>query len=290
MFDRQEDELSFIPEPSKEDELELNISGLENLSNESYSAPLIHTKNFNFNEQAAEALASLTNQEIVVISGHYLFSRFDEPIQLELEEQEYDQAVIDSMVFSGDTYELWGQIPNANLLIYFQRIEYPIFFNPNALLFVQLNDAGEMVQYVQTRLDEPEEAEENQALIQQYDAVYRLYHNSNALDTNDEVTDVILGYHNLVSLANDEQLLNPTWNIQVNDRRNHFVNAIEGHTYPRNRGFTSNLLNEAIKLLTEADETNTVEYNVEEDIDDLLRIMTHSLTSVYENLIEESSE
>lgn len=296
LLGRQEEDLSFIPETSREEELEFNINGLNILSNESYTAPLLNANSFNYNEEGAGQLEDLPNQQSIVVDDHYLFSRFDEPVSINIEEENEYREIFSQFVFNGGSYSYWGEMESANVLVFFQHFEYPVFFNENALLLVQLNGDGDMTQYVQTRLVKGEEDDEEQSLIQQYDAVYRLYHHTNALQTGDEITDVNLGYHNIVSLPNGEQLLNPTWDIEVNGDDHQFINAIEGHDYSRNNDFYADVLVEFIDLLDQAEEDRLAYYNL--DLDDeeeeqpeaLLNTIKQSLIGIYHNIAEVESE
>ncbi|WP_067840454.1 two-component system regulatory protein YycI [Amphibacillus sediminis] len=292
LYDRQDENFSFIPEASKEEELELNISGLDSLSDESFSAPLIYAQNFNYNKEAADQLESLANQEIVVVDDYLLYSRFTEPMELNFEDPELYPEMFNQMVFNGGSYSYWGKIERANMLVFFQQMEHPIFYNPNALLLIQLNADGEMVHYIQTRLKIVEEEEESQSLITQYDAVYRLYHNSNALQAGDSISHVTLGYHNLVSLPNGEQVLNPTWSIEVNETDYRFINAVEGHSYPSNRTFIEDSIGQWISKVDMASSSDrVVNYRInQEDENDLVEALLQTLRAIRQNMTEVESE
>nr|WP_253288818.1 two-component system regulatory protein YycI [Amphibacillus sp. MSJ-3] len=283
MLDRQQEEIIFIPETSREEELEFNIKGLSNLSEENFTAPLIYTQNLNYNKEAEAGLDELSKQQIVVIDDYYLFSRFDEPVAFDFEDQESD---LGEYVLNGDRYSYWGELESARMLVFFQQIEYPIFYNQNAILLIQLNADGNMTQYIQTSLTTAGEPAEERSLIKQYDAVYRLYHHSNALETGDTITNVSLGYHNFVSLPNGEQLLNPTWDIQVNDNAHHFINAIEGHNYPQKNYFFQETISELVKLLEQSESDQREFYHLEDKPEELLSTIRQALVGVYHNIVE----
>lgn len=287
LLDRQEEDITFISETSREEELEFNINGLGNLSDDNFTAPLINATSYNYNEEAEVGLEALSDQQMVVVDDYYLFSRFNEPIAFDFRDPESD---IDDYVFNGSSYRYWGEIESARVLVFFQRITHPVFYNQNAILFIHLNADGNMTQYVQTRLstaDNPEQepSEEERSVIQQYDAVYRLYHYSNALQPGDTISNVTLGYHNLVSLPNGEQLLNPTWDIQVNNNEHHFINAFEGHNYPQNNSFMQESILDLIERL-EYPDSDTVFYHLEDDPDDLISTLRQALDGVYQNIVE----
>ncbi|WP_440897404.1 two-component system regulatory protein YycI [Amphibacillus sp. Q70] len=285
LLDRQEEDITFISETSREEELEFNINGLGNLSDESFTAPLISAQNYNYNEEAEAGLEELSDQQMAVVDNHYLFARFNEPISFDFRDPESD---LGEYVFNGNSYSYWGRIESAGVLVFFQRLTFPVFYNQNAILLIQLNADGDMTQYAQTRLSTVGDPGEERSVIQQYDAVYRLYHHSNVLDPGDTISNVTLGYHNLVSLPNGEQLLNPTWDIQVNNSEHHFINAIEGHNYPQNDSFMQENISDLIERLEQSNSDNTVFYHLEDedDADDLISTIRQALMGVYNNIVE----
>lgn len=293
LVDRQEEELSFIPEASKEEELELNVNGLDDLNDESFEAPLLYTQNFDFNTDIAGIL-DLDDQEIVISDRFYLYSRFVEPKPLNLDDPTSVRDYINQYVYRGNEYEFFRYFGEENLLVFFQRVEHPIFYNQNAVLFIQLNEEEEMVRYYQSYLalvDEDHDEESQQTLINQYDAVYRLYHNSNVIETGDTVTDVILGFHNIVSLPNGEQLLNPTWQIRVNDTEDFYMNAIEGHDYPSQESFFIDALNTFSTQLNQANNREIIYYHQQQTVGDteyepLIDSMREAIIEIKEQLTE----
>lgn len=294
LIDRGEETLSFIPEASKEEELELNISGLDRLDNEIYEVPLLYTSGYNFN--AVENFANqLPNQEVVVIDDTTLFSRLKTPIDVSVDNEDMLKSALAEHVYLGARFQRYRYLEEAGLMVFFQRINYPIFYNQQALLFVKLNDEKKMTHYMMRALDIVEEEHDDnpQTLLTQYDAIYRLYHNSNILKTGDEVTEVALGYHNLVSLPNGEQLLNPTWRVNVNDTNDYFINAIEGHDYPQYMNFITETLDQFIGLLSSPNGKDVTYYNLNEDRENastLLTTIRQPFITTYHQLTEVESE
>lgn len=294
LLDRGEETLSALPEASKEEELELNISGLEQLDQEKHQAPLLYTNSYNFNE-VENIAAELMNQEVVVANDTTLFARMNTPVQLPLDDEEALTTALTQHVYLGGRFNQYRYLEEAGLVVFFQRINYPIFYNTQAVLFVKVNEAGEMTHYMMRALDivEEEQADSEQTLITEYDAVYRLYHNSNMLKTGDEVTGVTLGYHNLVSLPNGEQLLNPTWQVSVNDTIDYFINAIEGHDYPQYTNFITETLDDFVALLNPASSRKYTYYTLDEDRteeDTLLSSIRQPFVTSYHQLTEVESE
>lgn len=282
LVDKGEEDITFIPETSREDELAFNIGGLDELSDKVYTAPLLYARNYNYNQEENEILESLTNQQTIIINDAYLYSRFDEPVSLDGR----SLAAYSDYIYDASGYSYWGEIESVQVLVYFQKIVHPIFFNQNTVMYIQLNEEGQMTQYVQTRLDQLTEPEEERSLINQYDAVYRLYHNSNVLRTGDAITDVHLGYHNLVSLPNGEQLLNPAWAIEVNQDDYHFVNAIEGHNYPQNTSFYESSIAHLVGLIEDEEINNFEFYHLNDSKSNLVSTIRKSLVGVYQNIVE----
>ena len=294
LIDRDDETLSVLPEASKEEELELNISGLDQLNQEILEAPLLYTNSYNFNE-VENIAAQLTNQEVVVVNDTTLYARMKSPVDLSLGDDEALTAALTQHVYLGGNFEHYRYLEEAGLIVFFQRINYPIFYNTQAVLFVKVNDAGEMTHYMMRALDvvEEEQEENEQTLITEYDAVYRLYHNSNILKTGDEISGVELGYHNLVSLPNGEQLLNPTWQVSVNDTVDYFINAIEGHDYPQYTNFITETLDDFITLLTPGSSRHYTYYTLNEDRaeeDTLLSSIRQPFVTTYHQLTEVGSE
>ncbi|WP_157967880.1 two-component system regulatory protein YycI [Paraliobacillus sp. X-1268] len=237
LIDKQED-VSFITESTKEEQLQLNINGLDDLSEDTIEAPLIYAVNQSYSAEDSIRLEQYSNQKNVIVDEIYLFGQFDEPIPISIDEDSgVNMESLNSLILNSGEYTYWGKDEKSNSLLFFQTMEQPIYYNQNALLFIQLNDDDEMIQYVQTKLEQEEEQEEARDLITEIDAVSRLFHNAGSLEQGDTVTDVALGYHNVTSLPNGLQILNPTWNVTVDQTDHYFVNAIEGHDYPKNDDF-----------------------------------------------------
>ncbi|GAA5416523.1 hypothetical protein Pryu01_01558 [Paraliobacillus ryukyuensis] len=239
LFAKQNENLTEQVNTSKEEELTSNVQGLEeNVTNETVEAPLINAKNKLFVENEIDSLEKLPNQQGMIVDDYLVLGRFDNPIAINMEDAESYQETLGSLVLNSQSYVYWGEDAETNTLIFFQTMENPIFYNKNALLLIQLNNKGEMIQYAQTMLQrEEDEQEEPKTLNTQMNAVSSLYHKEDLILPGDEVTNVQLGYYNLISLSNGEQILNPTWNVEVNDSTDYFVNAIEGHNYPQNDDF-----------------------------------------------------
>jgi len=220
------------------------------------------------------------------VSQTYLLSRFDQPIAIN-EKTVTPEVLEGNSVLSGSSYTYWGKDERANVLIFFQKMDNPIFYNEQAVMLIQLNGDGEMVQYLQTRLEKEEGSEKEQDLITQFDAVSRLYQNTSDLQTGDTVNSVQLGYHNIISLPNGNQVLNPTWSIGV-DNDFYFINALEGHAYSQSEDFLREVIENFTDVLDNTSGKNFQFFHAEdsEEQSKLLNTVKQSLISVYHKIIE----
>ncbi|GGM28399.1 hypothetical protein GCM10011351_12920 [Paraliobacillus quinghaiensis] len=293
LLDKRDENQSFIPEESsKEEELRLNINGLGNVSEESFEAPLIYAKNKSLSDQSIAQIEQFSNQKNAIINDTVMFGQFNEPVAINMNNEEAYKETLSRVIVNSGDYMFWGKDERSGLLIFFQVMDYPIYYNTNALLLIQVNDDSEMLQYVQTSLEIEEETVETKDLIPQIDAVSNLYHKANELRTGDEVNDINLGYHNLISLPNGEQVLNPTWNVKVNKTKEYFVNAIEGHNYPQNNDFLRTSIINYQELLQNTNESNFQFIHVEEaeEKSKLLNMIKDDLTVVYNRIIGVENE
>lgn len=287
------DEYKYSEESSTEEEIASNIEGIEeNVSDESFKAPLIYAMNKAYSETDIGELEKLDNQKQLIVNDYLLIGRFTEPVSIDVEEEGY-QEKLDNLILNNKQYTYWGKDTSKNILVFFQRMDLPIFYNKNALLFIQLNEDGEMTQYVQTMMEkEVNEQQEPEKLNSQMNAISTLFLKENLIETGDKVTAVNLGYHNLISLPNGEQVLNPTWNVQVNESEEYFVNAIEGHNYPDNKDFVETTYKEFIKEI-EALETSSLRYlqtDDEEEEQALYESIKDSLLNIVDTTIGVGNE
>nr|WP_239584402.1 two-component system regulatory protein YycI [Aquibacillus albus] len=230
-LNNRDTEPPYIQESSREEDLRANIEGLDDLPEETEQGSYLYASRKIFTQDDFASLERFTNQELEAVDDHLIISKFNEPVPINTDS--YGDT-LQSNIYNSGSYTLWGKHDPSNTLIFFQTNEdRPIYFNQSALLLILLNEDGEMVQYLQTMLEGEGDQEEDQDLIKAFDAVSNLYYNTNELASGDEITQTGLGYHNLTPLPSGVQVLAPTWNLSVNNQRNYFVNAIEGHYYPR---------------------------------------------------------
>lgn len=281
---REQEEVPFIPESTKEEDLERNINGLSNLSDELFEAPLIYAVNQPFSEDDVTKIKQYTNQKNAIVGEIYLFGTFDEPIAINVDDMGAYQETLSNFILDSGNYMLWAKDEKTNTLLFFQTMENPIYYNQNALLLIQLNEDGKMIQYVQTKLAKEDDQEEEKDLIKQIDAVSRIY--PGILESKDTITEVQLGYHNLTALPTGEQILNPTWNVTVDKNeggtKHYFVNAIEGHDYPQNDDFIEisiEAFRETIQRARAAD-IQFIHTEDEKEEKELINLINQNLTKI----------
>lgn len=199
-----------------------------------------------FEEKDMDALKDFSNQESVILDDNFIISHYKETIKIpkNVTEETLSSLVKKDMLYS-DEYDFWSWNKDFNVLVFFQKKnERPIYFNRSGIILVFLNDNNEAIGYIQTMLgDAAEEGEDKKSLIQPIKAIETLYL-SNQLNTGEKVTNMKIGYHTRVPLADGVQVFVPTWKVSVDDERNYFINAIEGFTFSGN---DSDFLRETIE-------------------------------------------
>ncbi|KGP73197.1 two-component system regulatory protein YycI [Pontibacillus yanchengensis] len=250
MQKQKQSEYGLLDDSTIEEQLEAEDITLGNLSKESIKQAYISAKRHTFSVQEQEEQEStLENQEYEVFNGDILISSFKEPIPMDLEAPKEELAnKVKEQVLYGDRYTFWSWNENSRTLLFFQNYkDSPIYFNENAIIIAFLNEDDEMISYAQTMLDNIHTTGEAQELIKPIHAAETLY-TQNELYSGDQVSGMSLGYHTLVPLANGVQVFSPTWKINVNEKRNHFVNAVEGQLISTDE---SQFVNETINKLSE---------------------------------------
>lgn len=228
---------SYLQQSTKEEDLRANVEGLDNLEKEVLEESYLFATRKEFGEEDVESLSQFKNQNIVIVNsdlGSLVVSKFIEPVPINTDS--YSET-LQANIFESNKYQLWTKDENSNTLIFFQNMDKTIYFNQGGLLLVVLNDEGQMIQYVQTMLVKEEKQLDSEDLITAFEAVSNLHYNAKVIHTGDKVTNRgDIGYHNIYGLPNGSQVLAPTWRIEVNNERNYFVNAVEGHYYQRYEG------------------------------------------------------
>ncbi|WP_181397424.1 two-component system regulatory protein YycI [Gracilibacillus dipsosauri] len=230
-IDNQQEELSYnTEETTQEDYLATNLKGLDNIPEEPTKAATLNAKSKEFTEEEISEIDKLPNQKSVIIDDTMIVSHFDSPEAFDLDTT---KESIKENIWNDEQYNLEDYVVDeqTNTYIFFQELDDPIYYNLSGVLMIKVNENGEMTHYVQTILEKTEE-QPVEELIMPLTVITKLFNNGN-ISPGSEITEVDLGYHNLLPLPNGEQVLLPTWEIEVDDNTYFYINAVEGHNSNR---------------------------------------------------------
>lgn len=217
----------------------------------------LSVKQKKFEKEDKKHLDDFSNQESIILDDNFIISEFKDPIKIPSDASAgtLSNLIKNDMLYS-EEYEFWSWNEQYNVLVFFQeKNERPIYFNRNGIILVFLNEKNEAISYVQTMLGDTEEAEDKKSLIQPIKAIETLYL-TNQLNAGENVSNMKMGYHTRVPLADGIQVFVPTWKVSIDEERNYFVNAIEGFTFSGNDG---DFLNETISTYHDSIRSASVE-------------------------------
>ncbi|MHA6250307.1 two-component system regulatory protein YycI [Oceanobacillus sp. CAU 1775] len=182
-------------------------------------------------DEELEQLDAMDNQDIVVFENNHIISELDNPFEIQPNmSPEAIEALLQGNVLYSEEFQFWDWNEELNILVFFQTKEgRSIYYNESGLLLVYLDEDNQATHYTQTILGESE-VQGDLVTLNQPTQVIGILFNGNHLQRGDEITDVNMGYYSRIS-AEGIQVFAPTWKIEVNDERHHFVNAIEGIIY-----------------------------------------------------------
>lgn len=243
-----------IEERLKAENITISEKNIEEAEEETYIS--LSSKSF-ANEEIVE-LAEPEGENVSIVNGTFLISRFEEPIPIpDQPNEDMLKQLLRNRVVAIDEYTFWGWNKDLNILVFFQQKGgRPVYYNQNGLLLIYLNDRQEMIFSTQTMLGEEKEQGGMKPLIQPIQAIEVLY-NRNDLQPNEEVTNVSVGFYSRLIAEDGKQVLAPTWKVTINDERNYFVNAIEGFTFPiDDRKFLQTVIEETMKQAEMLDDEN----------------------------------
>jgi regulatory protein YycI of two-component signal transduction system YycFG len=223
---RNSNQIEQLAEKTLEEQLEENEITYPDLQKEPIKETYISGTNRIF---TTEDFAGLKGQQPQIINKTKLYSKFNEPILIKENTPSWLEGFIKGNVTKGDSYKFWGLDEQSNMLLFFQKYNgSPIFYNRNAVLVIQLNEKGEMVEYQQSLLEDIEEMnvdEEKNGSFTALKAIENMF-KRNELKPGSKVTKVELGYYTLIK---DTQVFVPTWHFIIDNKESYFVNAFEGH-------------------------------------------------------------
>ena len=177
----------------------------------------------------ANEISSLSGQSIEILNDNILIkSQLTSPYPLKKDWKVADvDQFLKNYVYYGDQYKYYQYDKDKNMITYYQLHKNQMFYkNASGQVQLVLNDKNEIVSYSQTMLDDIKEISK-QEIITAHEAMTILY-NKGLLDVGSNITNIKLGYYTLVPIKSS-QLLAPTWCFTIDDKRDYFVNAVEGH-------------------------------------------------------------
>ncbi|RLL41764.1 hypothetical protein D8M04_16990 [Oceanobacillus piezotolerans] len=223
------------PETTLEERLQAENISIPNLDEFNVEeGTYILSSNKVFTEEEVKQINQLENQVTTVLSGnHLVVSRFEEPVSVsEKTDSEGLNQFVQASVLYGDQYTFWEWNKELNVIVFFQKYgERPVYYNENGILLLYLNNRNEITHYSQTMLTEAEpQGNSPKSIIQPLQAIDLLADEDHVL-SNDNISEVEMGYYSRLAGMEEEQIFAPTWRVTVDNERNYFVNAIEGLTY-----------------------------------------------------------
>lgn len=188
------------------------------------------------------------------------------------------EDLIQGRVLYGEEYFLWDWNEELNLLVFFQEKENEeIYYNKSGLLLVYLNEDNEITHYTQTILGKSE-VQGDPITLNRLPQVIGILYRGNFLSRGDEVTDVDIGYYSRID-TEGIQVFAPTWKVEINGERNHFVNAIEGIVYESDEfEFLREVINENSARLLTLDKNNDLRASMLKELEKRLEIDNRSET------------
>ncbi|SFL74182.1 Two-component signal transduction system YycFG, regulatory protein YycI [Gracilibacillus orientalis] len=282
---------AFTEDFSSEENVRNNISGLNNLSEDSPSEEaMLFAEQKEFSAAEVTKIGELPNQTSIILNSQLILSKFDEPLAINVEE---NPEALSENIWNFDQYQYFGKDEASNTYIFFQKLERPIYFNLSGVLLVQVNEKKEVTKYVQTILEkaEPkkdEEQPEPEEIDTPFDALSGLYFSEGFISSGDEITEkVALGYQNLMPLPNGAQVLAPTWEFVVNNESYFYVNAIEGHLATRKKAeFIQEMKSQINDYFVEGSTTKMEITDEEWDEEDLDLFLEQLLESQVDKQVE----
>ncbi|MEC5425090.1 two-component system regulatory protein YycI [Virgibacillus sp. C22-A2] len=217
-----------------------------------------------FTEDELSQLDTYEDQTAEIVSNNMIASYFEEPIPLAENASVADiSELVEQHILYPDDFRYWGWNSDLNVIVFVQeKDDRPIYFNEYALLLLFLTEDYELSFYTQAMLGDTEPQGGMKTLTKPIQAIESLF-NRNELVEDDEVTRMEIGYHTRIPLEDGVQIFAPTYRVMVNDDRNYFVNAIEGHVLPiKDREFLLETIDSTIEKIRRLDEDNEVRTEV----------------------------
>ena len=223
-------QFEYLTHAPMEAESTISKENLEKLPQDSETLTYVSATPKIFNRSDLSKL-STSNQNLRIVSKNILRSTLKKPYSsLKINDIGSMKSFMSQYVFRASQYEFWSYEKNSNKIIFIQTYEgYPIYNNQFGRVEILLNDAKEVIGYLQTMLVDITfigDEEKQPVVLSALEALKIIGEKNVELETI-SISDVKIGYYTYVPLTGT-QVFTPTWYFKFNNGHSYFVNAIEG--------------------------------------------------------------
>lgn len=275
-----EQDLYTIEEQLEDDSIEIG-----DLPEETLEETFISVEPYKFTSQDIKQNKTKTKQESYIINHSVIVSELENPLKVDVSSTNRIMKAFQDTVYFAQDYQYWNLDETYNMLMFFQnKLDRPIYFNQNGLVLAILNEEDEIEAYIQTRLGDEESLDDKRQLIEPLTAIEKVYEKGE-LNPEDEIDRVNIGFHTRVPFESGVQVFAPTWKVSVNDKRNYFVNAMEGFMFSTDeKEFIDEVLSKTIDTM----ETFLKEQDTkDEDKEKVIEKMINNLEQRLDNGVNE---
>ncbi|MBM7693546.1 regulatory protein YycI of two-component signal transduction system YycFG [Peribacillus deserti] len=216
-----------LTETKFEDSLKENGIKADNVPREELSEKYIIAKSKVFKDSDFSALK---NQKIIN-NGSSVYSSLKVPYKINDpgSKEEVEKFVREHIMF-GTEYRYWQYNKEGSTINLSQTYKgKTLFMNQNGEIKLFLNKQKQIYAYNQTFLNNIEEFKEKEEVIPAIRAVETLF-DKGKLEEKTEIKEAYLGYYTVVPVKTT-QVLTPTWHIVLDNKKDFFVNALEGQIF-----------------------------------------------------------
>lgn len=268
MEKKQEQDIGVLEqdESSIEEILKAESIKVKNLPEKEYEETFITVTQREFSEKE---LVVWKNQEPFLINDYFIASKVAKPVSVpDKVDKEVMNELLKGLVYAPEEYNFWSWNEELDVLVFFQnKLERPVYYNQNGLVLLFLDEDNQITYYLQTMLGDTETSSERRQLIKPIQAIEILY-GANDLQSNDEIESVNIGFHTRVPLESGVQVFAPIWKVNVNDKKNFFVNAIEGFTFStKEEDFLLETIDASVQRINSSKQNNKVIESILSDLE-----------------------
>ncbi|MFP7493192.1 two-component system regulatory protein YycI [Terribacillus saccharophilus] len=226
----QEETEQLVLETESPDAVLNTVTGYKELSDEPTDTnQQYEAKKRNFTEDDLDKVPNREELDLDISESTKLEATFQDPQKLPIEfpiDDDNDEAVReledfvkDNVLFGGD-YTYWGR--QGNQLMFFQKVdEGQIYFNPNGLLLVTINEDYDVTGYTQTYIKDFKKSDDGTELkkYSEKQAVQALQ-SQQLIEYNDTI-EVEKGLYPAIELSSKLNFA-PAYKITVNGTKHYF--------------------------------------------------------------------